>query len=85
MNFSIKTMWPFGRKNASALAVDAVFREMALGWLSKTGITVTPDTVMRVSACFACVRNISEDMAKLPLHLYKRVPRGKERAAKHPL
>ena len=85
MNFSIKTMWPFGRKNASALAADAVFREMALGWLSKTGISVTPDTVMRVSACFACVRNISEDMAKLPLHLYKRVPRGKERAAKHPL
>ncbi|OQS41828.1 phage portal protein [Chromobacterium haemolyticum] len=85
MSLSFKSMWPFGRKNAIADANAALVAGFLKGYASQTGAVVTPATVMRVSTCFACVRNISEDMAKLPLHLYKRLPRGKERAVKHPL
>ena len=41
------------------------------------------DPWMRISAYFACIRNISEDIAKLPLITYKRLGRGKERAPDH--
>lgn len=41
---------------------------------------------MKVSTVFACVRNIAEDIGKLPLFLYRRLsPGGKERVAEHPL
>lgn len=40
---------------------------------------------LRISAYYACIRNISEDIAKLPLITYRRLSRGKERASDHPL
>lgn len=50
------------------------------------GIQVTPENSLAVSAVYACVRVLSEDLAKLPLHLYRRLPGGgKERAVDHPL
>lgn len=39
---------------------------------------------LRIAAYFACIRNLSEDVAKLPLITYRRLARGKERAANHP-
>ena len=51
-----------------------------------SGVRVTPETAMQCSAFLACVRVISESVASLPLHLYRRVPEGgKERAPSHPL
>lgn len=44
---------------------------------------VTEDTAMRLTAVFSCVRVLMEDQAKLPLIVYKRIPRGKERAPEH--
>jgi HK97 family phage portal protein len=35
------------------------------------GARVTPDAAMRLTTVYACVRNISEDFAKLPFRLYK--------------
>lgn len=43
------------------------------------------DRWMGISAYFACIRNICEDVGKLPLITYKRLERGKERAHSHPL
>ncbi len=37
------------------------------GQPSRTGIPITPESAMRQSAVFSCVRNIAEDMASLPL------------------
>jgi len=49
-----------------------------------SGITVTPELSIQCIAVFACVRILSESVASLPLHLYRRRPdRGKERAADH--
>lgn len=49
------------------------------------GVSVNNGTAMKVGAVFACVRNISDDCAKLPLILYRRMERGKERATNNPL
>ena len=57
-----------------------------LGYQTATGLRVSPESAMRVAAVFACVRVISETLASLPLHIYRRLPDGgKERALNHPL
>lgn len=51
-----------------------------------SGVSVTPDTAMRFSAVWTCVRIRSEDVGKLPCFLYRRLPDGgKERAINHSL
>lgn len=53
---------------------------------SESGTTVSDESAMRYAAVQACVRVLSEDVAALPLHVYKRLPDGgKERARSHPL
>lgn len=46
---------------------------------------VTPSSALTHDAVWACVRVLSEDMASLPLLIYRRVGAGKERATDHPL
>ena len=50
-----------------------------------SGARIGPESAMRISTVYACVRIISEDIASSPLHLYRRLERGKERATEHPL
>lgn len=50
-----------------------------------TGKHVNPQTAMQNATVFACVRVISETIATLPLIMYRRLSRGKERAPDHPL
>lgn len=58
----------------------------AMGQQASSGVHVNPDTALRFMAVYACIRVIAEDVASLPLHLYRRLnPRGKERATNHPL
>jgi HK97 family phage portal protein len=46
----------------------------SLGSYSTTsGVNVTPENAMRLSAVSACVRLISESIGSLPLHVYRRV------------
>ena len=50
------------------------------------GVTVNERTAMALSAVYACIRVISEDVAKLPLILYRRrSDRGKDRTIGPPL
>ena len=50
------------------------------------GKNVSEQSALEYSALFACVRILSETLAYLPLHFYRRLePRGKERAANHSL
>ena len=54
--------------------------------LSGSGIGVTPETALKTSAVFACVRILSESLAGLPLIIYQRQrDGGRERASDHPL
>lgn len=50
-----------------------------------SGAKVNEATALRFIAVFACINVIATDVATMPLHLYRRLDRGKERAAKHPL
>lgn len=51
-----------------------------------SGVTVGPETAMRCAAVFGAVKVLSETVAQLPCHLYRRLPDGgRERAGDHPL
>lgn len=54
-------------------------------WDSTAGVTVTPATAMQSAAVYACVRVLEETVASLPLFMYKRNGRAKERAPEHSL
>lgn len=70
--------------SVTADELDRVLR--AARSTTKSGVVVTPDTALTVGAVYACVRVLAEDVAKLPLHLYRRTTKGgKERATDHPL
>lgn len=56
------------------------------GSVSASGVSVTPDTAMRVAAVYACVRIRSGVVANMPLHIKRRVDdRTREDASDHPL
>lgn len=59
----------------------------ALGGGTETsaGIKVDEETAMRLTAVYACVRILAESVSSLPLILYRRKGKGKERADDHPL
>lgn len=50
------------------------------------GARVGSDTALRIATVFMCVAKISQAIGSLPMHVYRRLPRGgKERATSHPL
>jgi HK97 family phage portal protein len=51
------------------------------GGVSTSGSIVTPDSALRVSAVYACVRVLAETVATLPCHLYERLPDGGKKRA----
>lgn len=59
------------------------------GWSafsSQAGTVVSEESAMRYATVHACVRVLSEDVAALPLHVYRRTEDGgKERYRDHPL
>lgn len=56
------------------------------GVTTGAGVQVTDASAMRVSTVYACVRVISEDIAKLPVTLWReRKDGGREEATDHPL
>lgn len=76
---SIKSMINKDRQPGSVVAGVS-------GGGSKAGVYISEENSMRYAAVQACVRVLSEDIAALPLYLYRRTGQGgKERAADHPL
>lgn len=56
------------------------------GGSTLSGVSVNEQTALQVSAVWAAVTMISDDIASLPLMLYKRLPNGgKDRFESHPL
>ena len=55
------------------------------GFESKAGIKINYETAIKVSAVFACVNLVSQTMASLPLPLYRKRERGKDKADNHPI
>lgn len=51
---------------------------------NSAGQSVTSETVLSLSAAWACTRLIAETISTLPLHLYERTPEGRKKAVNHP-
>lgn len=56
-----------------------------LGLETNAGARVDQNTALNIPAVWACIRIIAESIGSLPLHLYTRQGRGKNRATTHPL
>lgn len=72
---------PMGTPAAPSRELETFFGSAPTG----SGVSVTPDTALAASAVLACVRVISESVASLPCHVYRRLEIGKERADGHPV
>lgn len=55
------------------------------GMQTAAGPTVTPQSSLRATAVYACVRIISESISSLPLPVYRQRGRNKTKATDHPL
>jgi HK97 family phage portal protein len=65
---------------------DPVVAEWFGGNSSATGLSVTPDTALRVTAVFRAVAILAQTYASLPLGVYRQLDNGgKERDRNHPL
>lgn len=78
MNF-----WPFSRakRRAKGMTSRDLLRLAEMG--SEGDISV--ERAARQSTVYACMRVLAESVAQLPLILYRRTDKGKERAIDHPL
>lgn len=74
------------RKLATTAGDPADWLRGALGGSSTaSGIRVNPQIALTLPAYFAAIRAISEDVAKVPLFVYRRLePRGKDRVTSDP-
>lgn len=66
-------------------APDSDFWYEHTPYTTSSGVDVTEDSAMRYSTVWSCVKVISEDLASLPLIVYRREGTSKERAVEHPL
>lgn len=64
---------------------DAWMRRFFGGIESKAGVTVDEETALKYSAVYGCVRIISETIASLPLNVYTRLDKGKNKNTNHNL
>lgn len=55
------------------------------GRRSHTGVSITEESALSSTAVLAAVRGVAEIIASMPLFLYERKDRGKEKAKGHPL
>jgi HK97 family phage portal protein len=64
---------------------DFWYKPVPSSYGSGMAADVSPETALRLSMVWRCVRASSYDMASLSILLYKQLDRGKERATTHPL
>lgn len=64
---------------------DPALRAIFGGYPTVAGTHITPESSLRITGWFACVRIISSAIAKTPLITYQRLTEGKERAIDHPV
>jgi HK97 family phage portal protein len=83
MGFWSRVKKIFGQGSWSA-ADDRWYAPM-IGLETNAGSRVDQNSAMNIPAVWACIRIIAESIGSLPLHLYTRQGRGKNRAVNHPL
>lgn len=74
------------RKDSGTANPQSWLVDILGGKKTTAGIGVNSSSALKCTAVFACVRVVSEDVAKLPLKLQRRLPNGgREDATDHPL
>lgn len=74
----------FGRKSGGS--IEDWFAEFGTSTRSVGGISVTQLSALQVATVMACVSILSEDVAKLPVHVYKlRTDGGRDIMRDHPV
>lgn len=63
-------------RGKSSLTIDDWWAEYGQAMTSSGGVSVTQITALQVSTVLACVSILSEDVAKLTAHVYKKRPNG---------
>ncbi len=69
-----------GLANPESWLIDALGGNKAA-----SGVRVNENTALNSTAVLACVRVLAETIASLPLFVYRRLDKGKEKATEHPL
>ena len=66
---------------------DKDFKDSIRGQSVQSGVRVSESTALQYTAVYACVRVLSETLASLPLHVYRKrtTGGGQDRATDHPL
>jgi HK97 family phage portal protein len=65
-----------GLENPSADLVAALTAAESDGWVSASGITVTPENALRVVAVYRAVRILCDDIGTLPFQVFRRGENG---------
>ena len=73
------------RPSALTAAQEEMLREIYGGGATYSGISVNPDSAMKLITVHSCVKILAETVKQLPLHLYKRNGQKREKALDHPL
>lgn len=69
--------------STSGLSYDDLIRLFSGANAGGSGVAVTPDTALRVSAVYGCVSRIVGAIATLPLGIYERLPGANRQPVEH--
>ena len=78
----------FGLEIKAATATDSegwLYDHWSGGVVTEAGVSVSNSTSLQVSAVYACMKAISEDVAKLPIGVFKKTDKGRDKLPDHPL
>lgn len=69
-----------GRKSMAVTTPQALAEATGLTYETYTGLTVSDQKAMRLTAVFGCIRVLAESVGMLPCSLYRLTDKGKEKA-----
>lgn len=74
----------FGENSTtSGLSYNDVVNMLGSSGMASSGVAVTPDSALRVSAVYGCVSRIAGAISTLPLGIFERLPGGDRQPAEH--
>ena len=76
--------YEISRPKTKALSNYGQWQDLFIG-NNSSGVTITNKNSLNISTVFACIRNISEDVAKVPFKVYQKTGDSKEKLPDHPL
>ena len=77
--------WPWTKPENATLKEPEWWRQSMLASATNSGVSVTTDSAMSVSAVYACVKIIAETVSSLPLKIYRINNGVTEQVQAHPL